>query len=77
MFLKGFYDGSVKIYDLRENENKMDISFTENIESHYDPVWQIKWQKDNSDNNKNFYSISSDARVINWVLKRVRRIKFS
>ena len=38
---------------------------------HYDPVWQIKWQKDNTDYNRNFYSISSDGLVINWTVKNV------
>lgn len=50
----------------------MDIIFDENQEKHYDPVWQVKWQNDNCDKNKNFFSISSDGRVINWILKKVR-----
>jgi hypothetical protein len=32
---------------------------------------KIKWQKDDVGFHKNFYSISSDGRVINWIIKNV------
>ena len=28
----------------------------------------MKWQKDDLDNNLNFYSVSSDGRVVSWTL---------
>ena len=35
---------------------------------HTDPVWQVRWQKDDLDNNLNFFSVSSDGRVTCWTL---------
>ena len=38
---------------------------------HTDPVWQVRWQKDDLDNNLNFYSVSSDGRCVQWTLVKV------
>lgn len=38
---------------------------------HTDPVWQVRWQKDDLDNNLNFFSVSSDGRVVSWTLVKV------
>ena len=38
---------------------------------HTDPVWQVKWQKDNLDGNLNFFSISADGRVTQWIIVKV------
>ncbi|KAI9345238.1 WD40-repeat-containing domain protein [Obelidium mucronatum] len=35
---------------------------------HTDPVWQVCWQKDDLDDNMNFFSVSSDGRVAQWTL---------
>ena len=35
---------------------------------HTDPVWQVRWQKDDLDNNLNFFSVSSDGRVTCWTM---------
>lgn len=35
---------------------------------HTDPVWQIRWQKDDLDDNAIFFSVSSDGRVTQWTL---------
>jgi len=37
---------------------------------HTDPVWQVKWNTDESIKDLNFYSISSDGRVTNWTLMK-------
>ncbi|KAF4795497.1 hypothetical protein TURU_092386 [Turdus rufiventris] len=29
---------------------------------------QVKWQKDDTDNNSNFFSVSSDGRIVSWTL---------
>lgn len=36
-------------------------------------VWmfQVKWQKDDMDNNLNFFSVSSDGRIVSWTLVKV------
>ena len=64
----GFYDGSVAVYNTAENSQMP--KFTSNAKSgkHTDPVWQVKWQKDDLDGNMNFFSVSSDGRVVSWTL---------
>ena len=32
---------------------------------------QVKWQKDDMDNNLNFFSVSSDGRIVSWTLVKV------
>lgn len=65
----GLYDGVVLVYDVR-NKNKQPI-YQSSIKTkkHTDPVWQVKWNPVPSENN-NFYSISSDGRVMNWILMK-------
>ena len=41
---------------------------------HADPVWQVAWQENDMDNNLNFYSVSSDGRVVVWTIVKVLRI---
>lgn len=31
-------------------------------------MFQVKWQKDDMDNNLNFFSVSSDGRIVSWTL---------
>lgn len=65
----GLYDGVVLVYDIR-NKTKQPI-YQSSIKSkkHTDPVWQVKWNSEKSEYN-NFYSISSDGRVMNWILMK-------
>lgn len=32
---------------------------------------KVKWQKDDLDGNMNFFSVSSDGRVVNWTIIKV------
>ncbi|KAJ7425593.1 dynein intermediate chain 1, axonemal [Willisornis vidua] len=32
------------------------------------PVCLVKWQKDDMDNNSNFFSVSSDGRIVSWTI---------
>lgn len=65
----GLYDGVVLVFDIR-NKSKQPI-YQSSIKSkkHTDPVWQVKWNAVQSEYN-NFYSISSDGRVMNWILMK-------
>jgi dynein intermediate chain 1 len=57
------------VYDVR-NRNKLPIySSSVKTKKHSDPVWQIMWNPDISIY-FNFYSISSDGRVMNWILMK-------
>ena len=34
---------------------------------------KVRWQKDDLENNANFYSISSDGRIVQWTILKVRK----
>lgn len=62
----GFYDGSVGIYNVEKKEPVHRC--TAKNGKHTDPVWQVRWQKDDLENNHNFYSVSSDGRIVHWTI---------
>jgi dynein intermediate chain 1 len=64
----GFYDGNVAVYNLVENRSGPVYMSTAKTGKHTDPVWQVRWQKEDLDGNMNFFSISSDGRVVSWTL---------
>ncbi|KAG7229755.1 hypothetical protein INR49_012551 [Caranx melampygus] len=64
----GFYDGCVAVYNLKQKGLKPVYKSTAKTGKHTDPVWQVRWQHDDMDNNHNFYSVSSDGRVVSWTL---------
>ncbi|XP_019947253.2 dynein axonemal intermediate chain 1-like isoform X1 [Paralichthys olivaceus] len=64
----GLYDGCVAVYNLNiEGVEPMHKSIAK-TGKHTDPVWQVRWQNNDMDNNTNFYSMSSDGRVVSWTL---------
>uniref|UniRef100_A0A4W6CSC2 Dynein axonemal intermediate chain 1 n=1 Tax=Lates calcarifer TaxID=8187 RepID=A0A4W6CSC2_LATCA len=67
----GFYDGCVAVYNLKEEGLEPVYKSTAKTGKHTDPVWQVRWQNDDMDNNHNFYSVSSDGRVVSWTLVKV------
>ena len=73
----GFYDGSVAVYNSAEGTPTTAAApkYTSNAKNgkHTDPVWQVKWQKDDLDGNMNFFSVSSDGRVVCWTISKVSR----
>lgn len=64
----GFYDGSVAVYNVTDSRTTPVYISTAKNGKHTDPVWQVRWQKDDLDNNLNFFSVSSDGRVVSWTL---------
>ncbi|NWV64684.1 DNAI1 protein, partial [Malurus elegans] len=62
----GFYDGDVAIYNLKKTTPQP--SYKSKLGKHTEPVWQVKWQKDDMDGNANFFSVSSDGRIVSWTL---------
>uniref|UniRef100_A0A8C0TWJ9 Dynein axonemal intermediate chain 1 n=1 Tax=Cyanistes caeruleus TaxID=156563 RepID=A0A8C0TWJ9_CYACU len=64
----GFYDGNVAIYNLRKAGSQPSYKSSAMSGKHTEPVWQVKWQKDDMDNNSNFFSVSSDGRIVSWTL---------
>ncbi|XP_017484570.1 PREDICTED: dynein intermediate chain 2, ciliary [Rhagoletis zephyria] len=64
----GMYDGSVAVYNLRENYEKPLYLSVGVHNKHAECAWEIKWGPDMADGEINFYSVSTDGRVFNWVL---------
>uniref|UniRef100_A0A674NSC7 Dynein, axonemal, intermediate chain 1, paralog 1 n=1 Tax=Takifugu rubripes TaxID=31033 RepID=A0A674NSC7_TAKRU len=65
----GFYDGHVAVYNLKKRgEGEPVYKSTAKMGKHTDPVWEVRWQKDDLDGNRNFCSISSDGRIVSWTL---------
>ena len=67
----GFYDGTVGVYNMAESTEVPKYTSSAKNGKHTDPVWQVKWQKDDLDGNMNFFSVSSDGRVVSWTLAKV------
>lgn len=65
----GLYDGSVLVFNL-QNKSDTPIYKSARQYKHSDPVWQVSWQKDDLDENRNFFSVSSDGRVTQWTLSK-------
>jgi dynein intermediate chain 1 len=67
----GLYDGTVMVFDIRiKGNNKPIYASTIRTNKHTDPVWEIRWNKDLTVKNLNFFSIASDGRVTNWSLMK-------
>ncbi|XP_034022977.1 dynein, axonemal, intermediate chain 1, paralog 2 isoform X2 [Thalassophryne amazonica] len=64
----GFSNGCVAVYNLKKDGIEPMYKSTAKTGKHTDHVWQVRWQKDDMDNNHNFYSVSSDGRVVAWTL---------
>ncbi|ORY43819.1 WD40 repeat-like protein [Rhizoclosmatium globosum] len=80
----GLYDGSVLVYNMQKKVDGPLFKCNAKNGKHTDPVWQVCWQKDDLDDNMNFFSVSSDGRVAQWTLLQneliytdVIRLKFN
>ena len=66
----GCYDGTVMVYNVCSGSVKPIYSSSIKTGKHTDPVWQVEWQKEAFSKEPNFYSISSDGRVVNWSMSK-------
>ncbi|XP_045418901.1 dynein axonemal intermediate chain 1 isoform X2 [Lemur catta] len=64
----GHYDGNVAIYNLKKPHSQPTFRSSAKSGKHTEPVWQVKWQKDDMDQNLNFFSVSSDGRIVSWTI---------
>jgi len=64
----GFYDGTVGVFNTADSSSLPKYTSSAKNGKHTDPVWQVKWQKDDLDGNMNFFSVSSDGRVVSWTI---------
>lgn len=70
LLVAGLYDGSVCVYDVRSRSNEPIYTSSDPKCKHTDPVWQVRWQREEPGKNINFFSISSDGRVTNWLMNK-------
>lgn len=66
----GCYDGTVMVFDVRNKVNRPIYLSTIRTGKHTDPVWQVSWQAEDLAKELNFFSISSDGRVANWIMSK-------
>merc|ERR1711871_1376480 len=66
----GCYDGTVVVYDVRNKVNRPIYASSIKTGKHTDPVWQVGWQEEDLAKELNFFSISSDGRVANWIMSK-------
>lgn len=66
----GCYDGTVMVYDVRNKGMRPIYSSSIKTGKHTDPVWQVFWQAEDLAKELNFFSISSDGRVANWIMSK-------
>jgi dynein intermediate chain 1 len=68
----GLYDGSVAVYDVTHGASCSSPIYSSSLRTgtHSDPVWQVHWQKEEAGKELNFYSISSDGRILNWSMSK-------
>lgn len=75
MLACGLYDGSIMVYDLGKIDSKTNgydrepvVQSTIRTGKHMDPVWQVRWSREDSSGVISFLSISTDGRLMNWAL---------
>jgi len=66
----GLYDGTVCVYDTRSKKQAPIFQSTVKAGKHTDPVWEVCWQEEDMAKNLNFFSVSSDGRVVLWTLSK-------
>jgi len=67
----GLYDGSVAIYDIRDNTDKPALQSAHATGKHSEPVWGVKWvTKESTKRAQQLCSISTDGSVQQWSMKK-------
>lgn len=64
----GLYDGNVYVYNIQQTTSAPQFRSDPITQKHTDIVWEVQWAKDLDDGDLNFYSISGDGKVNQWVL---------
>lgn len=62
------FDGNVAVYNLQTNLAQPIYMSRGIYGKHLDIVWEVKWGIEMQDGEINFYSISADGTVYNWIL---------
>lgn len=68
LLVLGMYDGNVAVYNLQAS-TKEPLYVSQGVNAkHSECVYEIKWGPDMTDGEINFYSVSADGRIFNWVM---------
>jgi WD40 repeat protein len=74
----GFYDGAIAIYDVRGAATAEPLYMSvHGAGKHTEPVWKLRWVDRGQDRGEQLVSISTDGRVTQWALKKVRPLSSS
>jgi dynein intermediate chain 1, axonemal len=66
----GLYDGTVLVYDVARKVKQLIYKSTVESGTHSEPVWQVAWEKADTQKALQFYSVSSDGKVLLWSLSK-------
>jgi murein DD-endopeptidase MepM/ murein hydrolase activator NlpD len=66
----GLYDGTVAIYDIREESDAPVLASAQGEGKHMDPVWQVMWVDRGSEKGEVLVSISTDGSVMEWTTNK-------
>ncbi|KAK6643167.1 hypothetical protein RUM43_004670 [Polyplax serrata] len=64
----GMLDGNVAVYNTRLPDKCPQYQSNSVNKKHWGIVWQVEWGKDMQDGEVNFFSVSADGKVCNWIL---------
>lgn len=64
----GMFDGNVAVYNLEMKTSQPMYISRGTDGKHSNIVWEVKWGADMQDGELNFYSVSADGLIYNWVL---------
>jgi hypothetical protein len=66
----GHYDGTVAVFDTRNEEDKPVLESGQTTSKHTDAVWQVQWINKPGRDGELIVSISTDGRVTAWDVKK-------
>lgn len=68
MVVIGLYDGNVEVFNVQATCKSPAYKSNSVTNKHKGIVWEVKWAPDLPDGELNFYSVSTDGNINNWVL---------
>jgi len=66
----GLHDGSVSVFDIRLSQERPIYQSNLRTGKHVDPVWQVRWLKEEPGKPLAFCSVGGDGRVVRWQLAK-------
>eukprot|EP01083_Nonionella_stella_P257156 880500_1 len=66
----GMYDGNMAVYDVKSGAAEPIYISTDPNKIHTHPVWEVRWNEFEMGKDPNFFTISSDGRVTNWIMSK-------